>query len=341
MKYAITLTTLILAPILQAEPWKHITEADGLPTMMVQFMERHGDDIWVGTLQGLAVFRGGRGFKVLAGKATWDIQPLGKGRYWVGTMRGLMLLGGDRKQPGTDSAWKVGDLHPSFKGYSVGSLESLGEKSLLACAERRNAIALIQYKDGDWKAISRFKRRSVSDLFKTRRGKVWAIIESDGIVAADPAKDSKEWAHHLKGRSVRSFCEDKEGRIWCGTFSKGIMELTDGKWKRHLPREESAITTIKQDSKGHLWAATNANGLWQYDGGKWKNHLRDEGTINFLESAGGSVYISSQSAPPLRAWDGKKWQTILDIPGQFRAVVLGPGGKLWAGNTITGLYVQP
>ena len=331
---------ILLLTTIQAEPWKHITEADGLPTMMVQFMERHGNDVWVGTLQGLAVFRGGKSFKVIAGNAAWDIQPMGKGRYWVGTMRGLMLFGG-KAQPGTDHAWKVGDLHASFKGYSIGSLESFGEKSLLACAERRNAINLIQFKDGDWKAIPRFKRQSVTDLFKTREGKVWAIMESDGIVVADPAQDSREWSHHLKGRSVRSFCEDQKGRIWCGTFSKGIMELADGKWKRHLSREEAAITTIKQDSKGHLWAATNANGLWQYDGAKWKNHLRDEGTINFLESVGGNIYISSQSAPALRTWTGKKWQTILDIPGQFRAVVKGPAGKLWAGNTITGLYVQP
>ena len=59
------------------------------------------------------------------------------------------------------------------------------------------------------------------------------------------------------------------------------------------------------------------------------------------ESVGGNIYISSQSAPALRTWTGKKWQTILDIPGQFRAVVKGPAGKLWAGNTITGLYLQP
>ncbi|MDA1141682.1 MAG: hypothetical protein O3B01_24225 [Planctomycetota bacterium] len=311
-----------------AEPWKHITEADGLPTMMVQFIERHGDDMWVGTLDGLAVFRDGMPKKVVEGQAAWDIQPIGKRRYWAGTMRGVLLLEADKSTP-------------SFEGYSVGSLQSFGEKSVLACAEKQNAITLIQYKDGDWQPITRFKRQSVTDLFKTRDGKVWALIETDGIVVADPAQDPAKWTHHLKGINVRSFCEDKKGRIWCGTFSKGIMELTDGEWKRHLPREEAAITTIKEDNKGHLWAATNANGLWQYDGAEWKNHLKDEGTINFLESAGGNIYVSSQTVPALRMWDGKKWQTILDIPGQFRAVVLGPGGKLWAGNTITGLYVQP
>ena len=322
------LLTILLTSTAHSEPWKHITQAAGLPTMMVQFMERYGDDIWVGTLQGLAVFHAGKPKKVIAGQAVWDVQPIGKGRYWVGTQRGVFLLDGEKATP-------------SLKGYSVGSLESFGDNSALACAEKQNTISLIQFKDGAWKPIPRFKRGSVTDLFKARDGKVWAIIETDGIVVANPAKDSREWTHHLKGRNVLSFCEDSKGRIWCGTWAKGAMVLEDGEWKRHLPREEAAITTIKEDSKGHIWAATNANGLWQYDGAKWKNHLKDEGTINFLESAGGNIYISSQSVPALRTWDGKKWQTILDIPGQFRAVVLGPGGKLWAGNTITGLYVQP
>lgn len=324
------LTLSFLCPsLLHAEPWKHLTEADGLPLLMVQYLERHGEEVWVGTLDGLVVFRKGQSSKVVERQAAWDVLPLGKGRYWIGTQQGALLLDGHKTTR-------------SLEGYSVGSLERFGEKALWACAERNQTLALMEYREGPWKPVSRFKRRNVSDLFSTRDGKVWALVEADGIVAADPTNDPKEWPHHLKGLNVRSFCEDVHGRVWCGVWGKGVMVLEDGEWKRHLPQEKAAITIIRQDAKGHLWAATNASGFWEYDGDQWKNHLRDEGTINFLEvPADGRVYFSSQSAPALRVWTGKKWDTVLDAASPFRAVIQGPRGKLWAGNTINGLYVQP
>jgi len=326
---SLLILSLLFTSFLRAEPWEHITEADGVPVMMVQYLERHGDEVWVGALDGLAVFRRGEPKKMISGQAVWDVLPIGKGRYWVGTQKGALLLEG-------------GKATPSLEGFSVGSLETFGDRAIWACAERNQTIAVMEHRDGVWKPVPRLKGRSVSDLFKTGRGAVWALVEADGIVATDPAKEPKDWPHHLKGRNVRSFCEDSKGRIWCGTWAKGIMVFEDGTWDRHLRKEEAAITTIRQDRKGHIWAATNANGLWEFDGTKWKNHLRDEGTINFLEvPADGRVYISSQSTPALRAWTGRAWDTLLDIPGQFRAVIQAPKGKLWAGNTITGLYVQP
>ena len=324
-----SLALCLLASILHAEPWKHITEADGVPVLMVQHLERHGKEIWVGTLDGLIVYRGGKPEKMVSGQAVWDVLPVDKDRYWVGTQNGALLLEG-------------GKTTPSLEGYSVGSLEKLGDKAIWACAEKAQNITLMEYREGSWKRVTRLKGRNVSDLFRTRSGAVWTLVEADGIVAADPSEEPKKWPHHLGGRNVRSFCEDTKGRIWCGTWAKGIMAFEDGKWKRHLGKEEVAFTTIKQDGKGHIWAATNANGLWEFDGAKWKKHLREEGTINFLEvPADGHVYVSSQSAPALRTWTGKAWKTILDAPGQFRAVIHAPRGKLWAGNTIAGLYVQP
>jgi ligand-binding sensor domain-containing protein len=321
--------TLLAASFLQAEPWKHITEADGLPIQMVQFMERHGEDVWVGTLDGLVMFRGGTPRKIVTGQAAWDVLPIGQDRYWIGAQQGALLMEGPK-------------MTSSLKDYSVGSLEAFGDKAVWACAQQGDRILLMEHRDGVWKPVPRFKGRDVSGLFKTRGGVLWAVLEADGVVEADPAKEAAQWAHHLKGINVRSFCEDAEGRIWCGAWSKGVMVFEKGQWTRNLEREGAAVTTIKQDGDGHIWAATNANGLWQFDGAQWKSHLRGEGTINFLEvSANGRVFVSSQSVRSLRAWTGKAWDAVLEAPGMFRAVIDGPGGKLWAGNTISGLYVQP
>jgi len=308
--------------------WKHVTEADGLPGPRVQFVERDGDAVWVGTLGGLAVFRAGKASTVVKGEAVWDLLPIGEGRYWVGAGEGILLLDGMKTTR-------------SLTGYSVGRLARFGKEGAWAVADRGDQTELFEYAGGKWRLAEHFAQEVVSDLFASRDGKVWVLLEANGLVAADPAVPPAKWQRHLEGFNVASFCEDKQGRIWCGTWGRGIR-VFDGKgWKRVLGKEDATITTIREDGNGHIWAATNANGVWQFDGAEWHNHLREEGSINVLEAPGdGCVYVSSQSVCDLRVWTGKKWQTLLKAPTMFRGVIIGPGDKLWAGNTVTGLYVQ-
>jgi ligand-binding sensor domain-containing protein len=314
---------------LNAGDWKHITEADGLPVSMVQFMERIGDDVWVGTLDGLVRFTDGKGTKIVAGQAVWDILPDGRDTYWLGTAKGILRL-------------EDGKLSESLTGTSVGTLERFGEQGVWAVAEDRDRFSLRELRDGKWQAHPRLKGQSVSELFPTSNGTVWALVETNGIVAADPAQEPDEWVHHLRGFNVQSFCRDDKGRIWCGTWDRGIKLLENGEWKTVLKQEPAAITAIVQDGDGHIWAATNANGVWQYDGEKWHNHLREVGIINVLErTADGRVHASGQSVAALRVWDGKAWTDLVAQPGGFRTVLLGPGNKLWAGHTLSGVYVQP
>jgi hypothetical protein len=72
------------------------------------------------------------------------------------------------------------------------------------------------------------------------------------------------------------------------------------------------------------------------------NHLNEEGTINMLETTpDGKLYVSSQSECSLRQWTGTAWDKILDVPTMFITVQLDAKGKLWAGNILDGVYVQP
>jgi ligand-binding sensor domain-containing protein len=321
---------LLASADLQAAPWRHLTEVDGLPGQQVQFVERHGDAVWAGTLDGLVAFRRGQPATVVTGEAVWDIEPMQEGRYWIGTGSGILLLEG-----ATTSR--------SLEGYSVGRLARFGADCCWAIADREDQTQLLEHCDGEWRPVPRFAKQQVTDMFPARDGMmVWVLLETDGLLAADPAAEPERWAHHLEGVRVPSFCEDTKGRIWCGTWGRGVMRLEGETWTHELEEEDAAVTTIKEDGRGHIWAATNANGLWEYDGERWTNHLREEGTINVLQvPSDGRVYVSSQSVCSLRVWTGEKWETLVEAPSVFRAVTVGPAGKLWAGNTLTGLYVQP
>jgi hypothetical protein len=43
----------------------------------------------------------------------------------------------------------------------------------------------------------------------------------------------------------------------------------------------------------------------------------------------------------LRRWSGKAWETVLDVPTMFIGVATDAKGKLWAGNILDGVYVEP
>jgi ligand-binding sensor domain-containing protein len=300
-----------------------------LPGTEIQFLKSDGHSLWVGTLGGLAVLREGAAETIVKDEAVWDMETMPDGSAWVGTDKGILRLDGNTPAR-------------SLSGASVGRLVRFGHDSCWAIADRGDVSQLLELKDGKWTPAPYFIGKAVADLFPTGSGTVWVILDTNGIVAANPEQESDLWIHHLEGINIRAFHKDSRGRVWCGTWGRGIMVLEGGKWTRHMAGETAVFTAIEEDGNGHIWAATNANGLWQFNGERWINHLRDEGVINVLQAPGdGNVYISSQSNPALRVWTGAAWKTVADAPTMFRTVMLGPDGKLWAGNTLDGLYRQP
>ena len=322
--------SLVAAPIITyAGDWKHITPENGLVGSAVQFVEELDGAVWVGTLSGLAVFRNGQTSAVVNGEAAWDVAPAGANRYWIGTDNGVLLLEGE-------------NTTRHLQGYSVGRLANLGTDQMLAIGDQQAKTVLFRYADGKWDTVEELAYATPSDIFQNGDGTAWVILEANGIVKAQTETEPDKWEKHLEGINVISFCYDQKQQIWCGTWGRGIMLYKAAKWENILEDEDAAITTIKEDGNGHIWAATNANGVWEYDGNEWKNHLREEGIINVLEvPADGRVYVSSQSVCPLRVWTGDTWQTLVTAPTMFRSIAIGPNGKLWAGNTLDALYVQP
>lgn len=313
---------------LQAAPWKHLTTSEGLPAMQTQFIKVQGGDVWVGTLEGLARFRDGKVETYLKGEPVWDVLTSGD-TIWIGTDNGIV------RQKGT-----VGER--SLEKLAVGRMVVFGSNTIWAICKQRDSARLMQLAGGAWQPVERFARQKVADLNVARSGAVYVILEANGVVVATPGQPPEQWKHHQQGVNLTAFLEDKQGRFWFGTWDRGVMILENGEWKRMLTDEDAVITAVRQDGKGHIWVATNAHGVWQYDGANWINHLNEEGTINMLEtSADGKVFVSSQTECSLRQWNGTGWDKVVDVPTMFITVRADAKGKLWAGNILDGVYVQP
>lgn len=230
-----------------------------------------------------------------------------------------------------------------LKGNTVAPILPYGKDSLWAISKNRGneQNTLMEYSKGEWKAVERFKKERVVDIYRSSGGLLWVAVDGNGIYEVDPQKGPGEAVHHLEGLNVTAFAEDSRKRIWCGLWGRGVRVREDGAWVTHLKNEKSYIFSIHQDTKSAIWVATNANGLWRYDGEKWANHLRDEGAINMLATTSdGKVWISTQTMGGLRYWDGTKWRMSLTSPLPVRCLLETKDGHVWAGGVLDGVYVK-
>ena len=314
------------------EGWKAYTNAEGLPGNEIQFLKQ--DDagaIWVGTLQGLGVWRDGKFAVALKDCPAYDVLTQGQGQRWVGTGNGAVLINGEVRK---------GDL----KGSLVAPLVAYDDKTVWAIAKDRGTEQnkLVAWSGGEWQPVDRFKAEKVVDLARTPSGTVWVTIDGDGAYAVDPKQGVASAVKHLKGSNVNPIAEDSKKRTWAGLLKGGVMAFDGKEWTRHLEKEKSAVFSIKEDAAGNIWVATNANGIWRYDGKKWTNDLAEEGAITMLATTSdGKVWISSQMTGGLRYWENGKWTVALAGPLPVRCLLETKDKKVWAGGVLDGVHVQP
>ena len=310
--------------------WTRMTTDDGLPGNDVQFLRQRPDGaIWIGTLSGLGLCRGGKCEILVKESKVWDVLPAGEGRYWVGTGQGVLLLGGKQDEP-------------ALKQYSVAPLIAVGDGKVWAIAkEAAGQGSMVVAFDGEkWAPVEALRGEDVEDMFRTGNGDVWVTVEGNGILQVSPGTPA-EAVRHLAGRNVTAFQEDGKGRVWCGTWGSGVYVRGDGQWTRHLAKQRAAVLDIDEDSGGGIWVATNANGLWRQEGDDWVNDLKAEGSVNLMEpTSDARVWISNQAKGGLRCWDGKRWHTALPGPLPMRCILETEGGDLWVGGVMDGVHIM-
>ncbi|MGH7943327.1 MAG: two-component regulator propeller domain-containing protein [Limisphaerales bacterium] len=144
---------------------------------------------------------------------------------------------------------------------------------------------------------------------------------------------------------VRCLCEDREGTLWVGMGSSGLLALRPSRVKTLAPPDEwqgASVLSITRSHDGSLWAGTEGAGLYRFYKGKWTQFGAAEGIPNPF------VWAVSEDAQN-RLWVGT-WGEGLSIekgghfeplpgvgaPTAVTAILHGQNGATWIG-TITGL----
>ena len=194
---------------------------------------------------------------------------------------------------------------------------------------------------------------NIETLFRDSNNIIWIGTKSGGLSSINPVNNETKNYNLIIGMSsdfnfrIFSINEDKIGRIWVGTYSKGVyvFDPKDSKLIYHFNDGEN-IGSIINDKEGNIWFSSlgninffdlNKDKLMSYD----TNSSKTIGDIVEDVKRNKILFISSTGV--LREFDkkNKKIKEIKKIESTFNpSMSIDNEGKLWVGTWRHGLYVS-
>jgi ligand-binding sensor domain-containing protein len=150
---------------------------------------------------------------------------------------------------------------------------------------------------------------SIYDIYPSRQGFFW-LATFNGVRKYDPVKGPLNFVLAEKS-SIKCVYEDKNGTLWVGTFSDGLLKynLKTGEeiWYTHDPQNPqsiswNAIEVIFESKKGEFWFGTGGGGLSRYNpsADNFSNFSAEHGLAHnkvcgILEDDQGCLWISTRN----------------------------------------------
>jgi signal transduction histidine kinase/streptogramin lyase len=352
----------------------------GFPRGPVYAIAQSNDGyLWIGTKAGLVRFDGLK-FRLLRnvpglenGESVLGLAQDGSGNLWIRMETNLVRYrSGSFDKPTAQVTSRITAMGPANEGdllisvmgrgamlYRQSKLELMADASELP---RSPVLSIAQTTDGSiWsgtRGAGLFRRHEghtdaiseglpdlkVNCLRAEAKGALWVGTDS-GIVRWNGSRFIAAGPALLRQFQILAIERDRDGNIWAGTNSNGLLRINDqGVTYLDTPGERSrdAVTALFEDREGNLWIGSDS-GI---------ERLRDSAFVTYSQSEGlpeaGSnpVFVDSEN----RVWfppgggglwwmkDGRRGRVSND--GLDRDVVYsiaGGTGELWLGRQRGGL----
>lgn len=281
--------------------WQHFTVKDGLPNDHIFYVKVHGNDVWVGTEDGLALIDKQAG----SVKRIWKEED---GLPW-------RAVSGIAVDPKTGDVW-LALFGGGLARYSAGRFDHFHQLNSGLVNDVVYAVAIEN--DNVWAATTAGASR-----YNTKT-KEWAIFTEKN------APMEEIWNYGV---------DYNDGKVYLGVWGSGVLEydVATGRWKDYIdPDGEMEIDLYRDDGIVHvittgvsyidkiLWASTYF-GASRYDGRNWRGYYEMEtglpsDFINFVKGRSGNEawFCTDKGVGVLTDFASDTWVTYTMDPQTHR-----------------------
>jgi two-component sensor histidine kinase/ligand-binding sensor domain-containing protein len=272
--------------------WKdgltHYTTKDGLFSNRVPRVHLdHDGSLWIGTLGGICIFKDGVIRQVDVGEDLSATNVTGllrdrEGNLWAGYFdRGLARI-----RRGDFASYMKADGLPS---HAITTLYADRSGTMWA----GTSLGLAVLRDDRWVPVSEsygLDGSNVTAIEEDTDGRLWVGTEKtvkrtrESLRCAKPPCLSPfvDVPTSVQRPLPRAIVRDREGTIWVGTNTDGLLRYRDGAFTRFTSKDGLAhddVKAIAEGPDGTLWVGTKY-GLCAYRDGRFRAYGREDGLVS-------------------------------------------------------------
>ena len=341
-----------------------------LPSLTVRALHEARDGtLWVAMDRGLARLRPGGTAEVAEMFAATYVYAFCEdpdGSVWLGTSNGLYVyrqgqFGAAAQHMGLSShavyAIRRGANQVLYVGADGGGLYRIpgspaeavrGEEGPIwsVLEDRRGRVWIasdhgLKHLDGD-RLDTAFGEQGLSGrvltLFEDREGSLWVGTRYSGVVRLTAGR-ATSIGHQLEHPSVLTVLEDRKGHLWFGTAGGGLGRLDGDRLKSYRRRNglvSDIIGPIIEDREGRIWfGPREGDRLQRIENGRVSSFPIQGTPASLHEDLDGALWVGTTGDGLYRVRKGQltRWTTQDGLPSRaVRAMVDDGQGGLWLGT---------
>lgn len=216
----------------------------------------------------------------LVGNYVWDMVASRSGTLWIATSAGLCFFD---PQLNRFSFLKDSNNQPIFNESTTAIAEYtdgrllIAQMNVLYLVDPTNPIADPIYMQSPVHTPG--GENVIKDISVGNDGIVWLATALEGVAAFNPRSGDFRYFHTsdkapesdgLRSNNIESIMADTSGRIWIGTYGKGLqiyVPHSDTWLTPELMASEASgvVMDIMEDRAGHVWASIDPAGVLRFD----------------------------------------------------------------------------
>ncbi|MCG8371998.1 MAG: ATP-binding protein [Balneolales bacterium] len=311
--------------------FKKITEEEGLPSNQVWDIYFSGEDTWISSVFGIALYSEREGIiksytqeDGIGGEYTYQVIEGSNGNLWIATSNGVSIV----KENGEIE--NITELNGVELGYIFSVVEDDAHKVWIG-TERQGVFIYDDKNPVQIKKANGLSSNFVNRLVKDTDGTIWIATDGDGVnVFKDMNFKFYDKNSELGAASVYSSTISRKGIMWLGT-DQGLVKFETGTFKKFpIPEpyyQDDEIWDIEELPNGNLLLLTYTYELLEFDGERFFRPgfydtvsdyyindilVQEDGSI-YLSSFGALIYINNGEAEFFIPPDDEYWQQALGI----------------------------